>query len=179
MRADVPVLELAWAAGVFEGEGSVRINKPTARNRGALLCDMVNTAPEITAFFADRWGGYHRPIPAAPPRNAYWRWRVAALEAARFLRDVQPYLRTEKYRTRVDLALAFQDQKRRSSGLNRGALYLATQDQYYEQMRDLNVRGVRDDQPAAPAWPAPRPDLTIALFDEADLVPRRVLGLVT
>lgn len=176
MSGRVPDLELAWAAGVFEGEGSVRINKPTQRNRGALLCDMVNTCPEITQFFADRWGGYHRPVPAAPPRNAYWRWRVAALEAARFLRDIRPYLRTAKYLTRVELALSFQDQKRRAH--NRGALYLATQDEYYEQMRDLNVRGVRPGEEAPREWVPPRPDLTIALFEESEVAPSRRLGLV-
>lgn len=162
-------LELAWAAGMFEGEGSIRINKPTKRNRGALLCDMVNTAPEVCAFFAERWGGYLKRVEVPPPRKAFWRWRIAAREAARFLRAIQPYLRTDKYRRRAQLALDFQEQKRLGGRSNRTATYLAAQDAFYEEMRDLNVRGV----PLDGSRPAARvlvhvPVERLALFDLDD-----------
>lgn len=155
-------LELAWAAGMFEGEGSVRINKATKRNHGALLCDMSNTIPEVCAFFAEHWGGTLKHIDAPAPRRAFWRWRVAARAAARFLRDIRPYVRTERYRRRVDLGLEYQEQKR--SGHNRTVAYLAAQERYYEEMRALNVRGrVDDSEPVLPPLVHPRAE-RLALF---------------
>jgi hypothetical protein len=83
--------ELAWAAGLFEGEGTVRINVPTRRNCGALLVSVVNTDREVIDFFQRRWPGYmktaHRPSLRHRPA---WVWVVAAHRAAAFLGAIRP-----------------------------------------------------------------------------------------
>lgn len=134
-------LDLAWAAGVFEGEGSVRISKPQPRNIGALCVDMVNTDREIVVFFADRWPGYFREVEAKGQRRNFWRWRAGAIVAAAVLEDLMPYLRTERVRRRAALGLEFQAQKVAGRG-NRTPEYRARQWHYYRQMAELNQRGL-------------------------------------
>jgi|SRR5216684_3094975 len=132
--------ELAWQAGMFEGEGSVRINSRTVRNMGSLLADMVNVQPEVTRVFADAWGGYHRLVRMQPPRRDHYRWRLASLQAAAFLRAIQPYLHTAVYRERVALGLEYQAQKI-GGPRNRTEEYAARQQNYYLRMKALNQRG--------------------------------------
>lgn len=135
-------VDLAWAAGLFEGEGSVRINSPTQRNLGALIVDVANTDEAIVAFFHQGWGGYFRRVNARSERRKdFWRWRLAALEAARFLRDISPYLKSPRLRERIRLGLAFQDQKSKKTRTNRGASYRTQQQAYFQRMKVLNQRG--------------------------------------
>lgn len=136
-------IDLAWAAGVFEGEGSIRINTPTKRNRGSLLADMVNGIPEIVRFFNERWPGYFRYMEAKGRKRGYWRWRIAARKAAVFLSEIAPYIRSAKYRKRLALALEFQAQKTTDQKICRDPAYIARQGHYYERMKDLNRRGTR------------------------------------
>jgi hypothetical protein len=134
-------LDLAWAAGMFEGEGSVRINTPTRRNLGALLCDMVNTDVEVIAFYQGRWPGYMRQVAATPPRRPFYRWRISSGVAAEFLNDILPYLRTARVREKALLGLEFQAGKTRDQSVNRTDAYRERQAGYYERMKALNVRG--------------------------------------
>lgn len=134
--------ELAWAAGLFEGEGSVRVAPWTPRNRGALCCDIANTNIEIVAFFRERWGGQLTEYDARERRRAYWRWRVYSLAAQALLNDILPYLRTRIYRERALLGLDYQAQKSKKPD-NRTPEYHARQVDYYERMRVLNRRGVQ------------------------------------
>lgn len=133
--------ELAWAAGMFEGEGSVRINIATQRNLGALLVDMVNTDVEIVAFFQARWPGYMRGVAGRDRCRDFYRWRAAAHVAAAFLNDVLPYLRTMRVREKALLGLDYQAQKSMSARVNRTAEYAERQRDYYSRMAHLNLRG--------------------------------------
>ena len=85
---ELEAVELAWMAGVFEGEGSVRITP-----------------------FQRRWPGYLRMVDVPAPRRPYWRWRIAANVAARMLAELYPYLRTERVRAKAALGLEYQAQK--------------------------------------------------------------------
>jgi hypothetical protein len=137
-------VDLAWAAGMFEGEGSVRINSPTRRNLGALLIDMVNVDRQVIAFYQERWPGYMRQVAEQGNRRAFWRWRCASLVAAGFLTDVLPYLRTERVREKARLGLEFQAGKSTTHAVCRSPGYADRQRRYYEHMKRLNLRGVAD-----------------------------------
>ena len=133
--------EIIWMAGFFEGEGSVRISKPTKRNWGTLLCDLVNVQPDVMEPFQRRFPGYFREVRADAPRRNFWRWRVASGTAAAFLRAIEPHLRSAIYRERAFTALAFQEQKTpRVYVVDRNEYELA-QIWFYLQMRELNRRG--------------------------------------
>lgn len=137
----IDVTELHWMAGVFEGEGSVRINKPTARNAGALLVDLANTDPALVTPFHQMWGGTVATYPALGARNAYSRWRAVACEAEAFLLAMYPLFHSARYLRRCVLGLDFQSQKSRDPRVNRTAEYRARQWSMYEQMAGLNLRG--------------------------------------
>lgn len=142
----IPQLELAWAAGLFEGEGSVRISKPAARNWGSLNVDVPNTDQKIVQFFATRFGGSTKHVPAKGKRRAYWRWRVASIEAAAFLTAIRPFVRTNRVREKIDVGLAYQRQKRASRFTEE---YRQEQWEAYWWMRELNVRGNDSNRPNA------------------------------
>ncbi len=132
--------ECIWAAGFFEGEGSVRINKPTKRNLANLLVDMVNVEFDLVDFFQQRWPGYFFNVKSDGNRNDFYRWRISSWKAAAFLKCVKPYIRGCR-RERIELALEFQYQKSRSGTVSRTAEYHAAQWDYYERMKVLNKRG--------------------------------------
>lgn len=132
---------LAWAAGMFEGEGSIRINIATKRSTGSLMVDMVNTDPEVIAFYQTRWPGHMRWVAGSGNRRDFYRWRIAATVAARFLNDIMPYLRTHRVREKALLALDYQAQKSKLSTVNRSPEYGERQLWFYDRMAALNRRG--------------------------------------
>lgn len=137
---DLSVVELAWAAGMFEGEGSVRINSATTRNLGALLVDLVNTDQSLVQWFHERWPGYLGAGAFAGNRRPFWRWRIASLRAASFLIAIEPFVVGAK-RERVRLGIEFQRQKRASHAHNCDDAYRERQRLYHGQMKALNARG--------------------------------------
>lgn len=137
----VPPLEMAWAAGLFEGEGSVMIRRPGNRHLGVLTVSVVNTDTQIVAFFQERWPGYcKRATGQRPEQRPAWVWLIAARQAAAFLDDITPYLRSDRVRRKAALALEFQDARRWGA---RGEAYRAASWDYYRQMLALNQRGVK------------------------------------
>lgn len=133
--------ELAWAAGLFEGEGTIRINKATKRNLGALVVSVVSTDAQITDFFQARWPGHMKQGTGLTERQRpAWVWVIAARQAAAFIREVLPYFRRDVVRERSWLGLEFQDQKL-AGRANRSDEYREQQWSYYLQMRELNLRG--------------------------------------
>ena len=60
-------VELAIAAGLMEGEGTVRINKPTRRNRGHLIVAITNTNRDILDWMQARWPASYRPAGGLRP----------------------------------------------------------------------------------------------------------------
>ena len=131
-------IEMAWAAGFFEGEGSVRISKPAERNWGSLNIDIPNTKESLVRWFDERWEGSVHEYAESGNRKKYWRWRCASSKAAKFLRDIRPFIVSDLVREKIDVGLAFQDQKesRRSD-----ETYRQTQWEAYWWMAELNTRG--------------------------------------
>lgn len=135
-------LELAWAAGLFEGEGTIRINSATKRNLGHLAVSVVNTDRQIVDWFQARWPGSVKAATGLRPRQRpAWVWVIAARQAAVFLEAITPYLVRDAVRAKVAIALEFQGQKTGDPRINRTATYAEDQWSLYQQMRELNVRG--------------------------------------
>lgn len=147
VAAEVPAFELAWAAGLFEGEGTVRINPRTRRNAYHLVASVANTDREVIDFFHRRWGGTVRFASNAGTRrrDAYY-WTVAARMAATFLHDIRPYVVTERVREKIRHGLLFQDGKRRSHDA-RTIEYFEGQWCAYVYMLELNRRGRQSADP--------------------------------
>lgn len=137
--------DLALAAGLLEGEGTVRICTATANTLGSLEVSLVSTDREIVDWMNARWPTRTK-ITAADPatnRRQAFRWMTQARRAAAFLVEVEPFVITTRMKARIALALEFQAQKTWSSR-ERGdpEEYRGVQFGYYLRMRGLNVRGL-------------------------------------
>src|SRR5215475_14007114 len=137
-------VELAYAAGMFEGEGSIRINKPTRSNKGHLICTVANTDIQILLFYQERWPGcLAKKTGIGPNRKEAWVWTCASRKAEAFVKDIFPFLRTERVKTKALLGLEFQAQKQMFTRWNRAPEeYLNRQWEYFEEMKRLNKRGL-------------------------------------
>lgn len=101
----IPSHELAFAAGLMEGEGSVRINAITKRNKGALIVSMTNTNRQLIDWMNSRWPGYCRPMSSQQPnRKPAWVWAIAANQALAFLESIEPYVVSDRMKERINTA---------------------------------------------------------------------------
>lgn len=142
-------VELAWAAGLFEGEGTVRINKPGRRNWGHLAVSVVNTDRQVVEWFQSRWPGYMKVATGMrPSQRQAWVWVTAAKRAATFLAAIRPFVVRDRVRERIDHGLDFQAQKRVGVRAARDSQYAEDQWNAYWWMCELNVRG----RPQAGDW---------------------------
>lgn len=138
-------VELSWAAGMFEGDGCVRISTATPRGLGALEASVTNTDPEVVEYFSERWGGVVRPCTGlGPSRRPAWAWRSSCRVAAVFLYDIEPFVVRSLVRERIRHALQFQRGKVSANELRTPAAryeYAMEQFDAYLWMAELNARG--------------------------------------
>lgn len=107
------MLEIRYAAGLFDGEGYVRVNewaKPNSIHvRFNLFVGIGMTyRPIIEQLHADFGGHFYvnRHDIRTPGRRPQYVWNVTSSTAADFLRLIQPHAIVK--RAEIDLALEFQ-----------------------------------------------------------------------
>ena len=93
IMTEIPVEVKAWAAGFWEGEGSVTIFKRASRKRclgfsHKLRCTAGQRKPAPLEILRENWGGsiHYRD-------KKCHAWTISSASAARFLRDIRPHLR--------------------------------------------------------------------------------------
>lgn len=131
--------DLAWAAGLFEGEGTVTITRSGRRGYTRPLVCLTSTDREVVDFFHKRWPGVMRTFqPAGNARLAHvWTLNVRPSIHA-FLTELSPYLRTERVRKKARLVV--EDVEARRQGA-RSPDYLAACHERRQQVAELNRRG--------------------------------------
>ena len=138
-------VELAWTAGLFEGEGSVRISKPAQRNWGSLVVSTVNTDIQIIEWFQVRWPGCMKVVTGMrPEQKTAWFWVLAAKKAAAFLEQIVPYIVRDAMREKIRIGLDFQAGKSsRARWMTESERYAYAEQQWnaYWWMGHLNERG--------------------------------------
>lgn len=132
----------AWAAGLFEGEGTLTIARYP---RG----DLVYTRPVVTLTMTDRsvvdlfhgwWGGSVAGYQPKGNARYAWRWTINSRPPiGRFLDDLGPEFRTERVRAKA--ALLAEDLAERIQGCKNDEGYLGRCLERYQRMKDLNRRG--------------------------------------
>ena len=135
-----PTDDLRWAAGLFEGEGTVTIAKTGGSSRPGLTRTMAivgNTDIEVVRFFHERWGGTLRPRkPPTLRAKSSFEWSLAGAQAAYFLRDILPFVRTSRVRNKIDLVLRSEEIRRADPFHARHQLH-----RMLAEVRALNRRG--------------------------------------
>jgi hypothetical protein len=128
-------MNVAWAAGFFDGEGTVGVWQLRKRGRVyyylSVSVGQVDRRPLVA--LQGRYGG-SLGLSIRPTGHAAWKWQLVTQAAALFLADIRPYLMVKQ--EQVDLALTFQT--RRHAGRDgRSGYELAEQQAVYEAMKEV------------------------------------------
>ncbi len=132
---------VAYFAGLFDGEGSINIITPTgSRYAWALSCAVKMTnSRELMAEMKAAFGGntgekwsYRRN-----GNKPQYYWQVRARLAGKFLAAVYPFLRVKK--EEAEVAIRFQQTIRTS----RGARHLTEEETSFRMARKLELEALR------------------------------------
>lgn len=108
------IADLAFAAGLLEGEGCVSINTPTKRNIGTLVVSVTNTNVELLDWLNLRWpGSVGTASTSRPDQRPAARWTTASRKALAFLDDIAPFAVTWRMQERIATARWWQQIKGR------------------------------------------------------------------
>ena len=102
--------ELAWQAGIMEGEGTITIARSPRKNRPSYVfkaqIDVCNTDIRLILPFKESWGGYihcHKD----PRKEKKWKdvftWHCSVNTATIFLRSLLPYMKAKHEVSKVVL----------------------------------------------------------------------------
>ena len=102
----VDVEELAYAAGLFDGEGSISLVRQKNNRTHSPQVSVASTYYEVVLWFQRRFGG---SIVTKQPRKSNhsvsYDWRLTDRRALAFLELIRPYLVIERKIRRIDLLL--------------------------------------------------------------------------
>ena len=102
----VDIQELAYAAGLFDGEGSISLVRHRENRTHSPQVSIASTDYEVVNWFQERFGG---SIVTKQPRmsnhSVSYDWRLTDRRALAFLGLIRPYLVIERKIRRIDLLL--------------------------------------------------------------------------
>lgn len=102
----VDVEELAYAAGLFDGESSISLVRQRNKRSHSPQVAVASVDYEVVRWFQKRFGG---SIVTKQPRKSNhsvsYDWRLTDRRALNFLKLIRPYLVIERKIRRIDLLL--------------------------------------------------------------------------
>lgn len=107
--------EIAWAAGFFDGEGSIGIYATGKTGYQYRLSVQVSQKGNTDSLekFKELFGGQ---ISCQDKSQNYWRWMVYSRQAGNMLEIILPYLVVKK--KQAEVALSFQGRRLKSGGIH-------------------------------------------------------------
>ena len=141
--------DLAYIAGLFDGEGCIRINKNSAKHNYYTMHVMVNMSWQwMPEFLRCCFGGavHKRKMDKYYPNaKDQWCWLINGQEAVEFLTSVMPYLKLK--RAEAELAIVFQSKKLAKSdylGFARRGKPMRTEEQMaVEEAQYILMKGLK------------------------------------
>lgn len=134
--------DLAWAAGLFDGEGCIVIRKPAGQNRKAYVVQLTLAnvhRPALERFIQISGVGYlrARTFLRGEKWRKVWVWQTAAAKAEQVLKKLRPFLTIKA--EEADLALEFRRLPRtfRGRGGKLTEAELALRESYHFQLQQL------------------------------------------
>jgi hypothetical protein len=108
---EISETDKSYAAGIFDGEGSVTINWSKKRyHRIDVRVAMVDS--EVIYWFGTVFGGHVDLTNKTKTGRQIYRWTLHCRRAANFLRIILPYLRLKKLRAELGIELTEITRKR-------------------------------------------------------------------
>ncbi len=105
-RGDIPLV--AWAAGFWEGEGTIVVYRHTANGslQGTCRCSQVEKTP--IALLHKTFGGsiYKKCCGGLNPGGFIWEWTLSGFQAKAFLELIQPYVCSKGRRKKIVVFIA-------------------------------------------------------------------------
>ena len=99
-------IELAYAAGLFDGEGSISLVRQKNNRSHSPQVSVASNDYEVLAWFQKRFGGsIVTKQPRKPTHSVSYDWRLTDRRALTFLQLIRPYLVIERKIRRIDLLL--------------------------------------------------------------------------
>lgn len=131
--------ELAYLAGLFDGEGSVTIYR--SNRESSLKINISSTNLDIMEYLKEFLGGYVVEHPRKGNCKVWYQWGIGSNDAADILYSLLPFLRIKK--ERAILGIEWQATVR-NNGKRNG--YSTEEEEwrdfYYLRLRELNRKGV-------------------------------------
>lgn len=132
-----------YAAGLFDGEGTVAINKNSQRLKPtySLIACIAMTHKPVLEYMTRQFGGKVRPVSVKRYKergySPQWIWLLSSYKAVRFLELIQPYVKVKK--EHVDIGLQFQKEYQPRAGSARLAAYkLILAEEYKIKLKSLH-----------------------------------------
>lgn len=140
-KRDLSPAELAWAAGHFEGEGTISLSAERRHGYARPLASLASTDKEVIDLFGLWWptsiAGKSPRFPT-PNSRAVFRWEInSAIKVRAFIDQIQPYLRTKRCKDKFALVSEFTN-KVLAPGQGK---YKARYPEFIARIRELNHRG--------------------------------------
>jgi hypothetical protein len=105
-RIPMRVADVAWAAGIVDGEGSVTLDKKGKTYRQPALTVYSTDLPIIDTLHR-LFGGIVQHVPIrANMRKPGWFWKLCGAQCLPCLKILLPYMRCSKKRERAKFLLA-------------------------------------------------------------------------
>ena len=110
-------LEMAYLAGLFDGEGCITIRRNSSKGKQlALDCALGMTNQYVPNLFQFHFQGSVSFCKGRKENhNNSWLWQISARKALAFLEEILPYLRLK--RAEAELAIAFQKRLKWQGGV--------------------------------------------------------------
>ena len=116
LELSIGVIDLAYAAGIIDGEGCIQIIKGRKSKYGVhyhytLVIRVAMADPEPILWLKQTFGGGLSYIKSYKTREkGMYRWSIGARKAKDFLNFISPYLKAKQ--GQADIALEFQSLKK-------------------------------------------------------------------
>jgi hypothetical protein len=147
MATRIKATELAYMAGIIDGEGTICITKTNGGTRSIaknfdVLVVVNMTRPTPLDFIAKRFGGtVTRRERGSKNYAAIFRWFACANRARKFLMAIRPFLHLKC--KQADIALKYLTLKRgRKGSTPLTKAIIAAREKLYLRCKKLNRRGV-------------------------------------
>jgi len=104
--------DLAYIAGIIDGEGCIHIQQRSGKNGYQLLLNVPSTDEWLPAWLNFAFGGsvFFRKS-CLPNRQDVWVWQTSSNQAKACLEAIYPYLRLKQPQAKI--AIEFQQNRRR------------------------------------------------------------------
>jgi hypothetical protein len=95
--------DIAYAAGVFDGEGTITLAKNKSSKFRKLVVGITNTSLEIVTFFKSKFGGMiHCQKRYKANHSKCYLWRLSSRTALPFLKLIVGHIKDLTKKQRID-----------------------------------------------------------------------------